>query len=469
MTPVIALVGRPNVGKSTLFNVLTRTRRALVAEVPGLTRDRQYGTAFLRGGEVIVVDTGGLTEADATLDVQMAHQTGIAIEQADAVFVLVDARDGLMPDDRAVIERLRRSGKPFRILVNKTDGLDPDVALAEFHGLAGEPPLPLSATHNRGLAALAEAVTDMLPASEAAQADESADTPDDGRIRVAVVGRPNVGKSTLVNRLLGEERMLALDEPGTTRDAVFIDFERDGRQYTLIDTAGLRRRRRVSETIEKFSAIKTLEAIRAAHVVILVLDAHQGIAEQDQHVVGHVLDAGRALVVAINKWDGLDRDSREWVRASHDRRFAFVDFAETHYISALHGTGVGKLMKAVARAHTAATRRLPTPELTRILEDAVEAHAPPMAGGGRVKLRYAHQSGSNPPTIMIHGSRTDRLPGSYKRYLENTFREAFRLRGTPVRIELRSGENPYAGRKRTSKKKGAGKKISRKKTARSRR
>ncbi|MDX1609689.1 MAG: ribosome biogenesis GTPase Der [Halofilum sp. (in: g-proteobacteria)] len=469
MTPVVALVGRPNVGKSTLFNVLTRTRRALVADVPGLTRDRQYGTAFVRGRELIVVDTGGLTEADAPLETQMAHQTGIAIEQADAVLVLVDVRDGLTPDDAAVIERLRRSGKPFRIVGNKTDGLDPDVALAEFHGLAAEPPLAIAAAHNRGIAALGQALEAMLPAPPVEPA-AGATRAEEGRIRIAVIGRPNVGKSTLVNRLLGEERMLALDEPGTTRDSVFVDFERDGVGFTLIDTAGLRRRRRVTEAIEKFSAIKTLEAIRAAHVVILVLDAHQGIAEQDQHVVGHVLDAGRALVVAVNKWDGLERDERQWVRATHDRRFGFVDFAETHYISALHGTGVGKLMQAAKRAHDAATRRLPTPELTRILENAVEAHAPPMVGGGRVKLRYAHQSGSNPPSILVHGSRTERLPGSYRRYLENTFREAFQLRGTPVRIELKSGDNPYAGRKRAAKKKGPSrKKTGRKKAARSRR
>jgi len=468
MTPVVALVGRPNVGKSTLFNVLTRTRRALVADVPGLTRDRQYGTALLGGRVWIVVDTGGLTEVDAPLELQMAHQTGIAIEQADAVFVLVDARDGLTPDDSAVIERLRRSGKPFRIVVNKTDGIDPEVGMAEFHGLSAEEPIAIAAAHHRGINALTEAVDDMVPSLEEGGADAVLpEAPGTGRIRVAVVGRPNVGKSTLINRLLGDERMLALDQPGTTRDAVFVDFSRDGNDYTLIDTAGLRRRGRVKETVEKFSAIKALEAIRAAHVVILVLDARQGIVEQDQHVIGHVLDAGRGFVIAVNKWDGLDRDGRRDVRSEHDRRLNFVDFAETHFISALKGTGVGKLMQAVKRVYRAATRDLSTPELTRVLEDAVADHTPPMVGGGRIKLRYAHQNGRNPPSILVHGSRTDRLPGNYKRYLENTFRKAFKLQGTPIKLDFRSGANPYAGRKRASKK-AASRKQSRKKTTRSR-
>jgi len=469
MTPVVALVGRPNVGKSTLFNVLTRTRRALVADVPGLTRDRQYGTAVLGGREWIVVDTGGLTEAEAPLEQQMAQQTGIAIDQANAVFVLVDARDGLTPDDSAVLERLRRSGKPFRIVVNKIDGIDPQIGMAEFQGLAAREPIPIAAVHHRGISALTRAVDRMVPPAEDAEPGEViAPDPDADRIRVAVVGRPNVGKSTLINRLLGDERMLTLDQPGTTRDAVFVDFSRDGTDYTLIDTAGLRRRGRVSETVEKFSAIKTLEAIRAAHVVVLVLDARQGIVEQDQHVIGHVLDTGRALVLAVNKWDGLDADTRRDVRRTHDRRLAFVEFAETHYISALKGTGVGKLMLAVKRAQRAATRDLSTPELTRVLERAVAEHAPPMVGGGRIKLRYAHQKGRNPPSILVHGSRTDRLPGNYKRYLENTFRKAFRLQGTPIELDFRSGANPYAGKKRASQKTAA-RKQSRKKAARTRR
>mgnify|MGYP006422338629 CR=1 FL=1 len=443
MTPVIALVGRPNVGKSTLFNLLTRTRRALVADVPGLTRDRQYGIARLGERDVLLVDTGGLTDEQAPLERQMAGQTDAAIEEADLVLVLMDARAGVLAPDAAVIERLRRSNKPFRIVVNKVDGLDPDAALAEFHGLAGEPPLALAATQGRGVGRLADAIGPMLAPEPQPGASEAGSA----GIRVAVVGRPNVGKSTLVNRLLGSERMLAVDEPGTTRDAVEIPFERDGRHYSLIDTAGLRRRARVDGVVEKFSALKTLEAIRAAQVVILVLDARQGLAEQDQHVVGHVLDAGRALVVGINKWDGLDRATKERVRSEHDRRFRFLDFADTHYISALHGTAVGDLLQSVDRAHAAAMGDLTTHQLTRVLEDAVTEHQPPLVGGARVKLRYAHQGGSNPPTIVVHGSRVDRLPEAYRRYLEKRFRERFSLRGTPVRLQFRAGDNPYTGKR----------------------
>ncbi|MEX1082415.1 MAG: ribosome biogenesis GTPase Der [Halofilum sp. (in: g-proteobacteria)] len=449
MTPVLALVGRPNVGKSTLFNALTRTRRALVADVPGLTRDRQYGMATVGQRELIVVDTGGLTDVSAPLDDQMAAQTDAAIAEADGVLLLVDARDGLMPADTSAIERLRQQGKPFRVVVNKTDGLDETVALSEFYALSAHPPLPIAASHRRGLGRLGDAVSELLPPAEEAMADASGDE----GIRVAVVGRPNVGKSTLINRLLGEERVLASEVPGTTRDAISIPFEREGQAFTLIDTAGLRRKGRVREAIEKFSALKTLEATRAAHVVILVVDAHQGLAEQDQHVVGHVLDAGRALVVAVNKWDGLEEDERRRVRREHDRRFSFIEFAETHYISAKHGTGVGKLMGAVRRAYASATCDLSTHKLSQALEDAVSAHAPPAVGGGRIKLRYAHQGGSNPPTIIVHGNRTERLPASYKRYLENTFRRVFELRGTPIRMEFRSGENPYAGRPRNAPKK----------------
>ncbi|MDZ7788560.1 MAG: ribosome biogenesis GTPase Der [Halofilum sp. (in: g-proteobacteria)] len=449
MTPVVALVGRPNVGKSTLFNVLTHSRRALVADVPGLTRDRQYGMARVGERDIIVVDTGGLTDEREALDQQMAVQTEAAIEEADVVLVLMDARDGVLPADSAVIERLRRNGKPFRIVVNKTDGLDPDAALADFHGLAGDPPVGIAATQGRGVARLADSVAAMLP--EAGGTTGTDETIAAGGVRVAIVGRPNVGKSTLVNRLLGEERMLAIDQPGTTRDAVEIPFERDGQTYTLIDTAGLRRRSRVAGAVEKFSALKTLEAIKAANVVILVLDARQGLAEQDQHVVGHVLDAGRALVVAINKWDGLDRYTKDRVRADRERRFGFVDFAETRYISALHGTGVGDLLKAVDRAHGAAMANLQTHQLTRTLEDAVAEHQPPLVGGARVKLRYAHQGGSNPPTIVVHGNRVDRLPAAYKRYLEKRFREQFGLRGTPVRFEFRSGENPYSKKDRVQR------------------
>ncbi|PSQ91315.1 MAG: ribosome biogenesis GTPase Der [Proteobacteria bacterium SW_6_67_9] len=463
MTPVLALVGRPNVGKSTLFNALTRTRQALVAEVPGLTRDRQYGLAQLGGRRFIVVDTGGVTAPDAPLDERMLEQTDAAIAEADGVLVLADARAGLTPDDEAVIDRLRRSGKAFRIVANKADGIDHTAALAEFHGLTGEAPLALSAHRRHGWRQLSQTLTALLPAL--AQGDEAAgDDSADERIRIAVVGRRNVGKSTLINRLVGEERVLAFDAPGTTRDAVEIPFERDGGAYTLIDTAGLRRKSRTRETVEKFSAVKTLEAIERAHVVILVLDAQQGLVEQDQHVVGHVLDAGRALVLAINKWDGLERETKRRVRSEHDRRFGFVEFARTRYISALHGTGVGELLDDVRTAYASARIDLSTHALTRVLEDAVASHQPPLVGGRRVKLRYAHQGGTNPPTIVIHGTRVARLPGAYKRYLENTFRRVFGLEGTPIRMELRSGDNPYApGEDRSAKKRAT--KTTKKKTA----
>jgi len=442
MIPVLALVGRPNVGKSTLFNALTRTRQALVAEVPGLTRDRQYGFARLGGTAFIVVDTGGMTAPDAPLDERMIEQTDAAIAEADGVLVIVDARAGRTPDDEAVIERLRRAGKPFRIVANKADGLAREAARAEFHGLAAEPPLAISAYHREGWRQLGTTLAALLPAQvgEDAAADDGSS---DDRIRIAVVGRRNVGKSTLINRLVGEQRVLAYDAPGTTRDAVAIPFERDGYAYTLIDTAGLRRKSKTRETVEKFSAVKTLEAIDQAHVVILVLDAQQGVVEQDQHVVGHVLDAGRALVLAINKWDGLDRHTKERVRSEHDRRFEFVRFARTRYISALHGTGVGELLDDVRAAHASARVDLSTHALTRVLEDAVAAHQPPLVGGRRVKLRYAHQGGTNPPTIVVHGTRVNRLPGAYKRYLENTFRGAFRLEGTPIRMAFRVGDNPF--------------------------
>jgi GTP-binding protein len=459
MTPVLALVGRPNVGKSTLFNALTGSRQALVASVPGLTRDRQYGRASLGGGSFIVVDTGGLTRPEAALDEGMLEQTEAAIAEADAVVVLFDARAGLTPDDEAVIDRLRRAGKPFRIIANKADGMDSDTAVVEFQGVAATPPLALSAYRRQGWRGFSQALRELLPAAAADAADAGHD--DDDRIRVALVGRRNVGKSTLANRLLGEERVLAFDQPGTTRDAVEIPFERDGRAYRLIDTAGLRRKARTRDTVEKFSAVKTLEAIRRAHVVILLLDARQGLVEQDQHVVGHVLDAGRALVLAINKWDGLDAETKRTVRSEHDRRFGFVGFAATRYISALHGTGVGELLDDVEQAYRAAQVDLSTPELTRVLEDAVAANQPPMVGGRRVKMRYAHQGGSNPPTIVVHGSRVDRLPGAYKRYLENSFRKAFGLTGTPIRMELRTGDNPYAPKGRRS----AGKKRGKKKAA----
>jgi len=444
MLPVVALVGRPNVGKSTLFNALTHSRRALVADEPGLTRDRQYGFARIGAREVTLVDTGGLTGEVEGIDARMAEQTAAAIAEADLILLLVDAHAGLVAGDDLILDRLRRSGKAFRIVVNKIDGVDADGALADFHGLAAAAPIAVSAARHRGLRRLASELEPLLPS--AGFDPESMQGEADERIRVAVVGRPNVGKSTLINRLIGEDRLLAFDAPGTTRDAVEVPFERDGHAFTLIDTAGLRRRGRVAGVVEKFSAVKTLEAIRSAHVVVLVLDAHQGLVEQDQHLAGHVLDAGRGLVIAVNKWDGLARDDKARVRAEHERRFDFIDFAESRYISALHGTGVGRLLNAVVRAHAAAGRQLPTAELSRVLEQAVFEHAPPAAGGGRIKLRYAHQGGTHPPTIIIHGNRVGRMPASYRRYLVHRFREAFDLHGTPVRIEFRAGHNPYAGR-----------------------
>ncbi|MDX1606923.1 MAG: ribosome biogenesis GTPase Der, partial [Candidatus Competibacterales bacterium] len=388
--PVIALVGRPNVGKSTLFNALTRTRDALVADFPGLTRDRQYGLCHWAGRTCIVVDTGGLVEAGDPLAERISAQALAAARDADAVLLLVDGRAGLTGADQSIAGELRRLGRPLFLVVNKSEGLDPDLATSEFHALGLGQPLAIAAAHRQGVSGLLETVLATLPVAE---------TPpqDDERIRLAVVGRPNVGKSTLINRLLGEERMLASDLPGTTRDSVQIPFSREKRHFTLIDTAGVRRRSRVHEAIEKFSVLKTLAAIEQAHVVLLMLDARQGIAEQDASLLGHVLDSGRALVIAVNKWDRLESDVRERTRAELDRRLGFVDFARVHFISALHGSGVIDLLDSVVRAHDAAGRSLSTPELTRILEQAVNRHPPPLVQGQRIKLRYAHQGGHHPP------------------------------------------------------------------------
>jgi len=447
MLPVIALVGRPNVGKSTLFNRLTRTQDALVAAVPGLTRDRKYGEGRVGERPFIVVDTGGLAAGDRELDGLMERQAWQAIEEADQVFFLVDARDGLTATDEAIAADLRRRGKPITLVVNKTDGLDADSALSEFHRLGLGEPQPVSATHGRGVERLVRSALAALPAeAETAAAEPPAD---EHAVRVAVVGRPNAGKSTLINRILGEERVLASDEPGTTRDSIFIPFERDGVAYTLIDTAGVRRRARVTEAIEKFSIIKTLQAIDAAHVVILVLDARTGIGEQDATLAGHIAEKGRALVLAVNKWDGLEPHERRMVKDQLERKLPFLGFASVRFISALHGTGVGELFPLVRKAHAAAMRELPTSQLTEILERAVAAHQPPLVRGRRIKLRYAHQGGRNPPLIVIHGNQTESVPESYRRYLENAFRTALKLAGTPVRIEFRTGGNPYQGRRNT--------------------
>jgi GTP-binding protein len=445
LIPVIALAGRPNVGKSTLFNRLTRTQDALVASLPGLTRDRKYGEGRFGARAFIMVDTGGMAAGDEQLDGLMERQAWQAIEEADLVLFLVDAREGLSGTDESIAAALRRRGKPLMLVANKIDGLDADSALGEFHRLGLGEPYPVSAAHGRGVERLLGAALAQL----APQADELADASaaQEATVRVAVVGRPNVGKSTLINRMLGEERVLASDQPGTTRESIFIPFVRGGVSFTLIDTAGVRRRARVKEAVEKFSVIKTLQAIDAAHAVILVLDARGGIGEQDASLAGHIADKGRALVLAVNKWDGLDPHARREAKAQLERRLPFVGFAAVRYISALHGTGVGELFGVVRRAHAASMRELPTPQLTQILERAVHAHQPPLIRGRRIKLRYAHQGGRNPPRIVIHGNQTESVPESYRRYLENAFRAALKLTGTPIRIEFRTGVNPYQGRR----------------------
>ncbi|BAO44809.1 ribosome biogenesis GTPase Der [Thiolapillus brandeum] len=441
MLPVIALVGRPNVGKSTLFNRLTRSRDALVADQPGLTRDRQYGVGQLGNRPYVVVDTGGISGEREGVEVLMDKQVRLAIEEADHVFYLVDARDGLAGADEQIAAELRKTGKPVTVVANKSESLDRDLATAEFHAMGLGEPVAISAAHGGGVKPLINRVLDTFPPAE--------ESPEEARagVQIAVVGRPNVGKSTLINRLIGEERLVAFDKPGTTRDSIRVPFEHQGRTYTLIDTAGVRRRARISEAIEKFSIIKTLQTMEAANVVLLVLDAHQGVSEQDATLAGHVVQSGRALVVVINKWDGLQSDERDRVKSELERKLPFLAFAEVMFISALHGTGVGHLMKAVDAAYRASVSDLKTSDLTHILEQAVMEHQPPMARGRRIKLRYAHQGGKNPPIIVIHGNQTDAVPASYQRYLMNRFRKAFKLWGTPVRIEFRTGDNPFKGRR----------------------
>ncbi|HEX5339454.1 MAG TPA: ribosome biogenesis GTPase Der [Gammaproteobacteria bacterium] len=443
MLPVIALVGRPNVGKSTFFNFVTRSRDALVADIPGLTRDRQYGFGKIGPRPYVVVDTGGLDGEGEGIMGLMARQTLKAFEEADAAILLVDGRAGLANADHAIATQLRRAGKPLYLAVNKTEGMDSDIVTGEFHALGLGEPHAVAAAHGHGLADLMQVVLDALPPDSDAPA-----VVDDASIHVAVIGRPNVGKSTLINRLLGEERLIAFDQPGTTRDSIFVPFQREGRDYMLIDTAGVRRRARVSEMIEKFSIVKTLQAIDRAQVVIAVLDAHEGVAEQDASLLGLAVERGRALVIAVNKWDGLDTDQRNNVRRLIDLKLPFLDFARLFFISALHGTGVGDVMRAVDQAHRAANRELSTPELTRVLEATVKQHQPPLVKGRRIKLRYAHQGGRNPPVIVIHGNQTESVPDTYRRYLGGSFREAFDLYGTPVRIEFRTGKNPYSERRK---------------------
>ena len=441
MTPVIALVGRPNVGKSTLFNQMTRSRDALVADFPGLTRDRKYGEGNYEGQRFIVIDTGGLTGGEEGLDAEMARQSMQAVEEADIILFLVDGKAGLNGGDELIAAHLRKTGKRAHLVVNKTDGQDPDIAASDVYGLGFASTYLIAASHNRGIRSMLE---ELLPSEEEREGQDRADRYPG--IRIGIVGRPNVGKSTLVNRMLGEDRVIVYDMPGTTRDSVYIPFERMDNQYTLIDTAGVRRRKNVSEVVEKFSIIKTLQAIDDAHVVILVIDAREGLVDQDLHLIGFVLDAGRSLVIAVNKWDGMDPDDRAKVKEQVQRRLDFLDYADKHYISALHGSGVGVMYDSVHACYESAMAKWPTNRLTAILQDATAQHQPPLVQGRRIKLRYAHQGGSNPPVIVVHGNQTDALPGAYKRYLENTFRKVLKVNGSPIRFEFRSSENPFANK-----------------------
>jgi GTP-binding protein len=442
--PTIVLVGRPNVGKSTLFNRMTRSRQALVADIPGLTRDRHYGHGESGGKSYLVVDTGGFEPvAKDGIYREMARQTRQAVDEGDAVLFLVDARQGLTPLDRQIAVELRKTARKLWLVVNKAEGLSHEAAAAEFHELGLGEPLTVSASHGQGVHDLADIVLQEFPA-EADDADADGKHP-----KIAIVGRPNVGKSTLVNTLLGEERVIAFDQPGTTRDSISIDFERNGRSYTLIDTAGVRRRGRMEDVAEKYSVVKTMQAIEDCNVVVLVLDVTQDVSDQDAHLAGFILEAGRALVVAINKWDAADEESRDKAKRDYERKLNFLDFAPVHYISARSGTGVAALLSSANAAYAAAMSKLPTPKLTRVLLAAVQKQSPPRAGVSRPKLRYAHQGGMNPPLILIHGNALNQVPDSYRRYLERAFMTAFELRGTPVKVLFKQqGRNPFAGRKK---------------------
>ena len=442
MLSTIALVGRPNVGKSTLFNALTRTRDALVADLPGLTRDRRYGYVRIHGRDVVAVDTGGLADDRDPISRLVSDQAGLAVEESDAVVLVLDARSGLTGADQRIADRLRRRGKPILVAANKIDGLDETVAPAEFHALGLGEPIPIAALHRRGIGRITAALAALLPSDDAQPAPRASDG-----TRISIIGRPNTGKSTLVNRLVGDARVLAHDTPGTTRDSVEVPFEHRGQRYVLIDTAGIRRRSRVSEAVEKFSVVKSLEAIANSDVAIVLLDAHTGLSDQDASLLGLVLDGGRAPVVAINKWDLATGEERSALRADARRRFAFAPFCPFCRISALHGTGLVELMRRVDACRQSAFATLSASGLTRELESAVEHMPPPLVRGRRIKLRYAHQGGSNPPVIVVHGNQTDLVPTSYRRYLAGRFRAAFALVGTPLRIEFRTGENPFKGRR----------------------
>lgn len=460
MLPVIALVGRPNVGKSTLFNRLTNTRDALVADFPGLTRDRKYGQAKVDDLAFIVVDTGGISGDEEGIDAAMAEQSLLAIEEADVVFFLVDARAGLTPADQGIADHLRKSEKKTYVVANKVDGIDGDSESADFYALGLGHVHQIAAAHGRGVSQLlnqsVRELEDQFPDMKLESEQEIVSEEDAEAqlerlqgmpIKLAIVGKPNVGKSTLTNRILGEERVLVYDMPGTTRDSVFIPMQRDEREYVLIDTAGVRKRKKVTEAIEKFSIVKTLQAIEASNVVLMIIDAREGISDQDLSLLGFVLNSGRSLVLAVNKWDGLDNDVKDDIKRELDRRLGFIDFARLHFISALHGTGVGHLFESVQEAYASATQRINTSMLTRIMEMAQDDHQPPLVRGRRVKMKYAHAGGYNPPVIVIHGNQVQDLPDSYKRYLMNYYRKALKTMGTPIKIEFREGANPFEGKK----------------------
>ncbi|MEC9416073.1 MAG: ribosome biogenesis GTPase Der [Pseudomonadota bacterium] len=447
MLPVIALIGRPNVGKSTLFNRLTKSRDALVADYPGLTRDRQYGYGKLGSMPYLIVDTGGISGDEEGIQELMAQQTIQAIKESNALIVMVDGRTGPTAADEYIIDLTRKHSKKVWFVVNKAEGLDEDIAVSEFHDFGLPEPIAISASHGDRVSALMDEILKPYESEFDIETIDNEDQSEKNALSIAIIGRPNAGKSTLINRLIGEERLVVFDQPGTTRDSVSVPLERDGMKYVLFDTAGVRRKGKVKESIEKFSIIKTLQSIEKSNVVFAVMDAKEGITEQDISLMGLVVERGRALVLLINKWDGLDLGQKTKVDKQIKRRLPFLDFAERHMISALHGTGVGDLMPASQRAYKAATRKLSTNALTNELEAALIEHAPPLIKGRRIRLRYAHQGGRNPPTIVIHGNQTERLPLTYKRYLINRFRKKFRLKGTPIKLIFKTSDNPYKGKR----------------------
>lgn len=438
MLPVVAIVGRPNVGKSTLFNRLTRTRDALISAVPGTTRDRQYGEVNLNDRRFIIIDTGGITEETDMVGQLITNQAMQAIEDADKVLFVVDGQSGMTPEDKLIAETLRRCGKPIFLAVNKTEGLDPNVSVFDAYELGIGTPIAIAAVHGTGVQNL---ITTLFP-EPTVTPDNEADFKETG-IKFAIVGRPNVGKSTLTNRMLGEERVIVHDSPGTTRDSIFIPLERHDKKYTIIDTAGVRKRGKVHELPEKFSVVKTLQAIENSHVVVYVVDARLGVSDQDLKLLGFVLECGKALVIAINKWDDMTDEARDRARATIDRHINFIHFARIHFISALHGSGVGNLFTSIDEAYASATKKLSTPMLTRLLQKAIETHQPPLVHGRRVKLRYAHAGGHNPPRVIIHGNQLNALPDSYRKFLAHFFQEKLNLWGTPVLVEFKTNENPY--------------------------